>query len=91
MDRQQAVENKRKQSKAAKRQKEQQRIEQNRTGINIVEFKAPVRDDNQAATASQKKLLPIKPVALKSRQNKQTVKPAKVKASNWDKFVNHNH
>ncbi|MGL5941733.1 MAG: Mu transposase C-terminal domain-containing protein [Waterburya sp.] len=91
LDRQQAVENKRKQSKADNRKKEQKRIDQDRTGLNIVEFKAPVRNDNQAATASKKKLLPIKPVTLKNRQNKSKVKPARVKASNWDRFVNHNH
>ena len=96
LDRQQAVENKKKQSKADKRKKEQERIDRARTGINIVEFKAPVQDDNQTGIASQKKLLVIKPVALKTvalknRQNKPKVKPAKVKASNWDRFTNHNH
>ncbi|MDJ0596659.1 MAG: DDE-type integrase/transposase/recombinase [Pleurocapsa sp. MO_226.B13] len=91
LDRQQAVENKRKQSKANNRKKEQKRIERDRTGINIVEFKAPVRDDNQTAIANQKKLLVMKPVTLKSRQNKPKVKPAKVKASNWDRFINHNY
>ena len=91
LDRQQAVENKKKQSKADNRKKEQKRIDQERTGINIVEFKAPVQDDNQAEIASTKKLLLMKPVVLKSRQNKPKVKPAKVKASNWDRFMNHNH
>ncbi|MEM8832279.1 MAG: Mu transposase C-terminal domain-containing protein [Cyanobacteria bacterium P01_G01_bin.19] len=95
LDRHQAVENKKKQSKADKRKKEQERIDRDRKGLNIVEFKAPVKDDNQKAIAklaegiaSQKKLLMMKPVTLKSRQNKPKVKPAKVKASNWDKFVN---
>ena len=83
LDRQQAVENKKKQSKADNRKKEQKRIDRDRTGLNIVEFKAPVRDVNQAEIASKKKLLPIKPVTLKSRLNKPKVKPAKVKASNW--------
>jgi hypothetical protein len=91
LDRHQALDNKRKQSKVNNRKKEQKRIDHDRTGLNIIEFKAPVRDDKQMAIASQKKLLPIKPVALKSRENKPKVKPAKVKASNWDKFVNHNH
>ncbi|GAB4543596.1 MAG: hypothetical protein Tsb0014_37330 [Pleurocapsa sp.] len=89
LDRQQAVENKKKQSKADNRKQEQKRIDCDRTELNIVEFKAPVRDDKQTANTSQKKLLPIKPVALKSRENKCKVKPAKVKASNWDKFINH--
>lgn len=91
LDRQQAVENKKKQSKADNRKKEQKRIDKNRTGINIVEFKAPVRDDNQAEIARKKKLLLMKPVALKSRQSKPKVKPAKVKTSNWDRFTTHNH
>ncbi|MGK7893835.1 MAG: Mu transposase C-terminal domain-containing protein, partial [Xenococcus sp. (in: cyanobacteria)] len=91
LDRQQAVENKKKQSKADNRKKEQKRIDLDRTGLNIVEFKAPVLDDNQAEISSQKKLLLIKPVTLKSRHNKPKVKPAKVKASNWDRFMNHNH
>ncbi len=91
LDRQQAVENKKKQSKADNRKKEQKRIELDRIGINIVEFKAPVLDDNQAEIASKKKLLLMKPVALKTRQNKPKVKPAKVKASNWDRFTTHNH
>lgn len=91
LDRQQAVESKKKQSKADNRKQEQKRIDCDRTGLNIVEFKAPVRDNPQTANTSQKKLLLMKPVALKSRENKPKVKPAKVKASNWDRFVNHNH
>ena len=91
LDRQQAMENKKKRSKAENRQKEQKRINRDRTGLNIVEFKAPVGKDRQAATTNKPKLLLMKPVALKSRQNKSKVKPAKVKASNWDRFTNHNH
>ncbi len=91
LDRHQKVENKKKQSKAENRKKEQKRIDRDRTGINIVEFKAPVRDDNQTAIVNEKKLLVMKPVTLKSRQNKPKVKPAKAKASNWDRFINHNH
>ena len=91
LDRQQGVENKKKRSKAENRQKEQKRIDRDRTGVNIVEFKAPVRNDRQAATTNKPKLLLMKPVALKSRQNKSKVKPAKVKASNWDRFINHNY
>ena len=83
LDRHQAVENKKKQSKADKRKKEQKRIDRDRTGLNIVEFKAPVRDNPQTVNTGQKKLLLMKPVVLKSRQNKPKVKPAKVKASNW--------
>ena len=91
LDRHQAVENKKKQNKADNRQKEQKRIDRDRTGLNIVEFKAPVRNDRLAATTNKPKLLLMKPVALKSRQNKPKVKPAKIKASNWDRFTNHNH
>lgn len=91
LDRQKVIENKKKQSKADNRKQEQKRIDRDRTGLNIVEFKAPVRDNPQTANTSQKKLLHIKPVAFKSRENKSKVKPAKVKTSNWDKFVNHNH
>ena len=91
LDRHKAVENKKKQSKAENRKKEQKRIDRDRTGLNIVEFKAPIRDNPQTANTSQKKLLLMKPVALKSRQKKPKVKPAKVKASNWNQFVNHNH
>ena len=97
VDRHNAVEEKRKQkrnkkqSKDTNRQQEQKRIDKNRTGLNIIEFKAPSQDDQQAAIANQKKLLVMKPVTLKSRQNKPKVKPAKVKASNWDRFINHNH
>lgn len=90
LDRQQVIENKKKQSKADNRKQEQKRIERDRTGLNIVEFKTPVKDDNQTAIAKQKKLLIMKPVTLKGRQNKPKVKPAKAKASNWDKFVNQN-
>ncbi len=97
VDRHNAVEEKRKQkrnkkqSKDTNRQQEQKRIDKNRTGLNIIEFKAPSQDDKQAAIANQKKLLVMKPVTLKSRQNKPKVKPAKVKASNWNRFINHNH
>ena len=91
LDRQQVVENKKKQSKADNRKQEQKRIDCDRTGLNIIEFKAPVRDDKQVEIANQKKLLTMKPVALKSRENKPKVKPAKVKASNWNKFLNHNY
>ena len=91
LDRHQAVENKKKQSKADKRKKEQERIDRDRTGLNIIEFKAPLRDGNQTEIVNQKKLLLMKPVALKSRRNKPKVKPAKVTASNWDRFVNNNH
>ena len=92
------VENKKKRSKADKRKKEQERIDRDRTGLNILEFNLPVRDDNQTESAklsegiaNQKKLLIMKPVTLKSRQNKPRVKPAKVKASNWDRFINHDY
>ena len=91
LDRQQAVEHKRKQSKDTNRQKEQKRIDKNSTGLNIVEFKAPALDNTHNAISSQKKLLSMKPVTLKSRLNKPKVKPAKVTASNWDRFVNKNH
>jgi putative transposase len=91
LDRQQAVEHKRKQSKDTNRQKEQKRIDKNSTGLNILEFKAPIRDNPQIAIAPTKKLLSIKPVALKSRLDKPQVKPAKVTASNWDRFVNKNY
>ena len=98
LDRHQAVENKKKRSKADKRKKEQERIDCDRTGLNILEFNLLVRDDNQTESAklsegiaNQTKLLVMKPVTLKSRQNKPRVKPAKVKASNWDRFINHNY
>ena len=87
LDRQQVIENKKKQSKADNRKQEQKRIDRDRTVLNIVEFKAPVRDNPQTANTSQKKLLLMKSVALKSRQNKLKVKPAKVKASNWNKIA----
>ena len=88
LDRHQAIENKKKQSKADKRKKEQERIDLNRTGLNIVEFKAPVKDDNQTTTNSVKKLLPIKQLTFKKRTNKRKVKPARILDSNWDQFVN---
>lgn len=91
LDRHEAVENKKKQSKAENRKKEQERIDRDRTGLNIVEFKAHSQDDKQPTTAEHKKLLIMKPVTFKSRRNKPKVKPAKVKSSNWDKFVNQNH
>ncbi len=91
LDRQQVVENKKKQSKADNRKKEQKRIDRNRTGINIVEFKAPAQDDKKAESTNTKKLLLMKPVALKSRQNEPKVKPAKVKTSNWNRFMGRNH
>lgn len=90
LDRHQAVEHKRKQSKDANRKKEQKRIDNNRIGLNLVEFKAPTQDHCQRAISSPKKLLPLKPVSLKSRLNKPKVKPAKVTASNWDQFINKN-
>ena len=90
LDRHQAVENKKKRSKADKRKKEQERIDRDRTGLNIVELKAPVKDDNQTATANQKKLLPVKQITLKARLSKPKAKLAKVKASNWDRYVNNN-
>ena len=55
LDRHQAVENKKKQSKADKRKKEQERIQAEEAEAkriaNIIEFKAPVKDDNQTAIA----------------------------------------
>lgn len=75
-DRHQTVESKRKQnrkkrqSKDTNRQNEQKRINENRTGLNIIEFKAPDQDNTQSAISNQKKLLSLKPVSLKSRLNK---------------------
>lgn len=92
LDRHQAVENKKKQRKADKRKKEQERIDRDRKGINIAEFKTPVRDNNQTGMANKKKqkLLPVKQINLKGRLNKPKAKLAKVKASNWDRYVNNN-
>lgn len=90
LDRHQAVENKKKQSKADKRKKEQERRDRDRKGLNILEFKTPVRDDEQTGVANKKKLLPVKQITLKARLNKPKTKLAKVKVSNWDRYVNNN-
>lgn len=90
LDRHQVVEDKKKQSKADKREKEQERIDRDRKGLNILEFKTPVRDDEQMVVANKKKLLPVKQITLKARLNKPKAKLAKVKASNWDRYVNNN-
>ena len=83
LDRHQAVEDKKKQSKTENRKKEQKRIDCDRTGLNIVEFKAPNKEFEQQETVSKKKILPLASVKLKSRKQEQSVKPAKVKRSNW--------
>ena len=91
LDRHQTVESKKKQSKADKRKKEQERRESDCKGLNILEFKTPVRDDEQTGVANKKKLLPVKQITLKARLNKPKAKLAKVKASNWDRYVNNNN
>ena len=83
LDRHQDVERRVKQTKETKRKKEQQRIDRDRTGLNIVEFKAPTEDLKQQEAASKKKLLPLASVKLKKKKQEQNVKPAKVKRSNW--------
>ena len=83
LDRQKIVENKKKQSKAEKRIKEQARIDRDRTGLNIVEFKASLEESQQQKATASKKLLPLTSVKFKKRNKERTVKPAKAKRSNW--------